>query len=264
MKTVFFEKIKGFHDEDFGQALSIIPKVDYLKFRNRVVAASIFAGLLFTFSSFTFGPVDNATLADDLPQKKVQRVKVVVNKDGKETKIDTTFNLPDEKMINFKVDSMLKKLDVDGIVSNESGVVIHRGGKAMYLNHPKGANLPGEEQFDIFIQHGDSGKMTHKKKIIRIGEGENFSFGNAEGDLLVPPPPPPPMPPFPIEFRQRFSGDPFAFDPGDAAIISYDKKDIGKGLEKITIIRKKQAGNNPKKEVKVQVDVSDDVKKSIK
>lgn len=263
MKTVFFEKIKGFHDEDFGQALSIIPKVDYLNFRNRVVAASIFAALMFTFSSFTFGPVDNAVLVDDAPQKKVQRVKVVVNKDGKETKIDTTFNLPDEKMISFKVDSMLKKLDVEGIASGKSGVVIHRGGKAMYLNHPKGANLPGEEQFDIFIQHGDSGKMTNKKKIIRIGEGENFSFGDSEGDLLVPPPPPPPppVPPFPIEFHQLFSGDPFAFDPDDAAIISYDKKDIGKGLEKITIIRKKQSGNNPQKEVKVKVDVSDEAKK---
>jgi len=263
MKTVFFEKIKGFRDENIGQALSVIPKVDYLNFRNRVVAASIFTGLLFTFSSFTFGPVDNAVLVDDAPQKKVQRVKVVVNKDGKETKIDTTFNLVDEKMITHKVDSILKKLDIEGIVSNKSGVVIHRGGKEMYLNHQQGANLPGEEQFDIFIQHGDSGKMTHKKKIIRIGEGENFSFGDVEGDLLVPPPPPPPppVPPFPFEFNQRFSSDPFAFDPDDAAIISYDKKDIGKGLEKITIIRKKQAGHEQKKEVKVKVDVSDDAKK---
>lgn len=262
MKTIFFEKINGFRDENFGQALSIIPKVDYLKFRNRVVAASIFAGLLFTFSSFTFGLVDNAALVDDAPQKKVQRVKIVVNKDGKETKIDTTFNLIDEKMITHKVDSMLKQIDIKGIVSRGSGVVIHRGGKAMYLNHPKIANRMGEEQYDIFIQNGDSGKMTQKKKIIRIGEGENFPFGDKDGDVLMPPPPPPPpMPPFPVEFHQRFSGDPFAFDPDDAAIISYDKKDIGKGLEKITIIRKKQTGRDPKKEVKVQVDVSDDAKK---
>lgn len=262
MKTIFFEKTKGFYDKDFGKALSTIPKVDYLNFRNRVVTASIFAGLLITFSSFTFGLVDDAVLVDDAPQKKVQRVKVVVNKDGKETKIDTTFNLVDEKMITHKVDSMLKKLDIEGVVANKSGVVIHRGGKAMLLNHQKGANLPGEERYDIFIQNGDSGKMTQRKKIIRIGEGDNFPFGDADGDLLMPPPPPPPpMPPFPMELHQRFGGDLFAFDPDDAAIISYDKKDIGKGLEKITIIRKKQAGHDKKKEIKVKVDVSDDAKK---
>jgi hypothetical protein len=33
--------------------------------------------------------------------------------------------------------------------------------------------------------------------------------------------------------------DPFAFDPTDTTIVSYNKKDMGKGLEKITIVRKK-------------------------
>jgi hypothetical protein len=33
--------------------------------------------------------------------------------------------------------------------------------------------------------------------------------------------------------------DPFAFDPADTTIVSYNKKDMGKGLEKITIVRKK-------------------------
>jgi hypothetical protein len=69
------------------------------------------------------------------------------------------------------------------------------------------------------------------------------------------------MPPFPFEYQQRFNGDPFALDPNDDAIISYDKKDIGKGLEKITIIRKKQVKHDLNKDVKVHVDVSDDSKK---
>jgi hypothetical protein len=33
--------------------------------------------------------------------------------------------------------------------------------------------------------------------------------------------------------------DPFAFDPTDPTIVSYQKKDVGKDEEKITIVRKK-------------------------
>jgi hypothetical protein len=264
MKRIFYEKIRGFRDENFRQALSVIPNVDHSNLRKRIVVTSLFAGLMFTASSFTFGPVDDAVLVDNTPQKKEQRVKVVVRKDGKETKIDTTFNLPNEKMINLKVDSILKNLDVEGIESGKSNIVIHRGEKAMHWNHHNGEGLPGEEQFDILVQSGDSGKVMHKRKIFRFGEGNDaLTMGDDEGDNLIPPPPPPPppMPPFPFEYQQRFNGDPFALDPNDDAIISYDKKDIGKGLEKITIIRKKQVKHDLNKDVKVHVDVSDDSKK---
>ena len=44
-------------------------------------------GMLFVASSFTFGPVDDAQLTGNDPQKKEQRVKVVVNVDGKQTEI---------------------------------------------------------------------------------------------------------------------------------------------------------------------------------
>ena len=261
MKRIFYEKIRGFQNENFREASSAIPKVDYLKLRNRIAFAAIFAGLLFTVTSFTFGPVDDAVLADNVPQKKEQRVKVVVRKDGKETKIDTTFNLPDEKMINLKVDSMLKNLNVEGIPGH-SDIVIHRGGKAMRWNNNNMENLPGEEQFDILVQNGDSGKVMHKRKIIRLSDGSaDMIINDEDGDNLMPPPPPPPPPPFPFEYNQRFGGDPFAFDADDSDIISYDKKDIGKGLEKITIIRKKQVKHNLNKDVNVQVDVSDDSKK---
>ena len=43
--------------------------------------------------------------------------------------------------------------------------------------------------------------------------------------------------------------------------ISYEKKDIGKGLEKITIIRKKRTENTTNKDVEVKVEVTDDQKK---
>jgi hypothetical protein len=260
MKRIFYEKIRGLSDESFTQVLSQMVKVDHPVLCKRIVVTSAFAAMLFTASSFTFGPVD-ASLVADAPQKKEQHVKVVINQDGKETKIDTTFNLSDEKMINFKVDSMLKKLDIKGIENEASDMVVLLGEKARYWNQLSRENMPRTEQFDILIQNGDSGKVMHKRKIVRLAEGnDNLSDGDDPGDNLMPPPPPPPVPPFPLEYHQRFNFDPFALDPNDDAIISYDKKDIGKGLEKITIIRKKQ-NKEQNRDVNVKVDVSDEQKK---
>ena len=170
-----------------------------LSLRNRLVSSAALIALLLTASSFTFNPSVDAPLAGDGHQKKEQKVKVIVKKEGKEMKIDTTFNFPDEKMINFKVDSMLSKLG---------------------------------------IEENDSGMTRHMKKIIHMGdEGNVISPDDLNNSDLMPPPPPPPPPPF---MNGQFGTDPFAFGTNNASIISYTKKDIGKGLEKITIIRKKQ------------------------
>ncbi len=216
-----------------------------LSLKNSIMVTSGLIGLLFTASSFSFGPVDAALLTGDPPQKKEQRVKVVVNRDGKQIKIDTTFNLPDEKMVQLKVDSMLKHLDLGGFTSGGSDIVIHRGGKRLSFNHSEGSNFPGNEEIDINIQHGDSGKMRNERRIIHIR-------GNENDELIAPLPPPPPHAPV-MMIRKRLGGDSFAFDPNDESVISYDKKDIGKGLEKITIIRKKQADRDVKKEVNAKV-----------
>ncbi|HZK97749.1 MAG TPA: hypothetical protein VFC67_26330 [Prolixibacteraceae bacterium] len=230
-----------------------------LSLRNRVVAGTVLTALLFSASSFTFSPFVDAPLADNPPQKKEQRIKIIVIKDGKETKIDTTFNFPDEKMVNAKVDSMLKKFDVEGIKSEKFDVLINHPGKRMKFIS-RGENLPGDEQFDVMIQQGDSGLTKHVRKIIHVSaDGDVISMGDPENsEFLAPPPPPPPPPPFMM--NEQFGGDPFSFDTNDASIISYDKKDIGKGLEKITIIRKKKAERNEKREVQVRVETSDDSK----
>ena len=232
-----------------------------LNLRFKVVVAVLFMGLLFTTSSFTFGPVGDVQLVGDPPQNKEQKVKIVVSTDGKVTKIDTTFNLPDEKMIQVKVDSMLKKMEIVGIEPDMKNIVIHRGGKHMQWSSKNGDKFPGEEQFDIMIQSGDSGMTKKMRKIVCIGKDGNISSSvDNEGDELLPPPPPPP-PPYPgMMFDQQFGRDPFAFDSNDKSIISYDKKDIGKGLEKITIIRKKQAEHKKMEEIEVKTEVSEDTK----
>ncbi len=230
-----------------------------LRLKNKVVVGAVLMALLFSATSFTFSPFVDAPLVDNPPQKKEQRVKVIVKKDGKETKIDTTFNFPDEKMVNAKVDSILKKFDVKGNESEKFDVLIQHPGKRMkFIN--RGENLPGDEQFDIMIQHGDSGLTKHVRKIIRVGaDGDVISMGDSEDNEFLSPPSPPPPPPFMM--NGQFGGDPFSFDTNDASIISYDKKDIGKGLEKITIIRKKKVGRNENREVQVRVETSDDSKK---
>jgi len=210
-----------------------------------VFGAALMAMLL-SASSFTFNPSVDAPLAGDGPQKKEQKVKVIVKKDGKETRIDTTFTLPDEKMINWKVDSMLTKLGVEGNDSGRLNVLIHHPVKRMKYMNRGGANLPEDEQFDVLIQQGDSGMTKHLRKVIRVGEnGDVISSGDMdENEFLAPPPPPPPPPPVPSFMMDGQSwGDSFEFDANDAAVISYTKKDIGKGLEKITIIRKKRPEN---------------------
>ncbi len=232
-----------------------------LSWKNRMVFGAALMAMLLSASSFTFNPSVDASLASDGPQKKEQKVKVIVKKDGKETKIDTTFNLPDEKMINWKVDSMLSKLGIERNDSGRLNVLILHPGKRMKYTNRGGANLPEDEQFDVMIQQGDSGMTKHMRKIIRMGEnGDVISLGDMEdNEFLAPPPPPPPPPPFMM--NGHFGNDPFAFDTNDENIISYEKKDIGKGLERITIIRKKKSENKENKEVQVKVETSYDSKK---
>ena len=232
-----------------------------LSLSNKVVAGAVLLVILFTASSFTFRPAIDAQLVGDAPQKKEQKVKVIIKKDGKETKIDTVFNLPDEKMINFKVDSMLKSLNVTGIDSGKFDVFIHHPGKHMKYMNRGGGNFPGDEQFDILIQRGDSGSTKHQRKIVRMGdEGDVTSLSDLEdNEILPPPPPPPPCPPFMM--NSQFGSGPFSFDANDESIISYDKKDIGKGLEKITIVRKKRPEPKKKEEINVEAEISADSKK---
>ncbi len=173
-------------------------------------------------------------------------------------KIDTTFDFQDKKVIQMKVDSILKKLEVTNGKSGEPNIVILKGGKNMHSITKSGSNLPGEEHFQIFVSNGDTGDVKCEKKVIRIAHGGNLTAFDSDGELI---PPPPPVPPFHMKSFKLSGGDPFAMDPDDKDIISYDKKDIGKGLEKITIIRKKQSSKSEEKEVQVKVEVSDEQKK---
>jgi hypothetical protein len=229
-------------------------------------------GLLLATAAVSFGQVEKAKTTDKTPQKKEQsvsvtvnaeknqqnkeqRVKIIVDENGKVTKIDTTFNLLDEKVLQHKVDSMMRSLEKDGKMTGEHKVIILRGGDQM-----KHAVHSGDNQFEVFYDTNDSGKVKHARRIIRMENG-NVLTDDFEGGMMPPPPPMPPMAPGHMKMMRFGGGDPYAHDPDNADIVSYEKKDIGKGLEKITIVRKKHVEVQSGKEFEVKSDTSVEPKK---
>ena len=195
--------------------------------------------------------VTKSATAHDGDQKKEQHVKVMVSHNGKVTKIDTTFNFADEKLIQLKVDSLLKKLEVVKGKDGEHNVIIMRG------MGPNG----GSRQYSVMYHNCDSNGVKSGKKVVMIGHGNGIATFDSDGDMMLPPPPPPPPPPFHMNGFRINNGDPFAMDPDNKDIISYDKKDIGKGLEKITIVRKKHTPGAEGKKAEMKVEVTEDDKK---
>ena len=217
-------------------------------------------GLFLITTMFSFGQTGKAATSPKGPEKKEQHVKVMINKNGKVTKIDTTFNFADEKMTQLKVDSLLKRLDVvDGKDGKANVIIMHRGGKNHMESHSLN-NGPGEEMVTVMIQDDDTGKVKGQHKVLRINKDFGFTTTfDSEGGMLPPPPPPPP--PMHVRGFKMIKDDPFAMDPNDQDIVTYDKKDIGKGLEKITIVRKKRVPESEEKNIEMKVTVSDDQKK---
>lgn len=214
-------------------------------------------GLLLAATLLSFGQTEKAAQDQKTAPKKVQRIKMVMKQNGKEIKIDTTFNFADEKMVKAKVDSIMKKLEKEGIQLGDSNRIFRHEGKRFTWSRRDGKDLPGSEQFDVIVQSGDSGKMKHERRIVHIGPGDYVTTFDQDGDML---PPRPPMPPQRVKAFRFAGGDPFVMDPNDKDIVSYHRKDLGKGLEKITIVRKIH-DPEAKKEVKVQVHVQDEPKK---
>jgi len=149
------------------------------------------------------------------PQKKEQQIKVVVKEDPKQVEKGMTI-MADTIYHQMGDDLKNKKVTVTVIESKEGR------GKSNTYTYTISDSLQNKEAHKTVRSDSDK-KMIFMKS----GDGENF-------DLPTPPP---------SARAYRIMGhsmrDPFAFDPADTSIVSYNKKDMGKGLEKITIVRKK-------------------------
>lgn len=224
-----------------------------MKSRTALFAAS-FAFLL-ALSSFSFGPVDDVSFQDDELQQKEKRVKVVVHKDGKTKQIDTTFTSVDGKLPDAKIDSILKELDVAGGGKEMERIVMIGGPDKMVWQDKKGVTQFSGDSIKVIVIEKDS--LNHfGKKMMHSGNGKNRMIFIQKGNEGMMPPMPQFLGDCPVMIHKQFR-DRFAFDPNDENIVSYDRKDVGKDMEKITIVRKKVKVENKEEEVNVKVDVID-------
>jgi hypothetical protein len=200
------------------------------------------AGLATVLLSFTFIQKNET----DQEPKKVRHIKMTKIENGKKMELDTvlhnddvfvwngdTINPPKHgKMMHSSGGNGMKHMDVtvDDEGGNENVMIMkHRGGKP---GEPIILNLDNGEDMEIVTENVDSlGKRIIVRKHITDGDGNHMIFFD-DGDMKHFTP----MSPVP-HMRMRHSGQ--IIDLNDPNVISYKKKDLSGGREKIEIIRKK-------------------------
>jgi hypothetical protein len=176
-------------------------------------------------------------------KKKITHVKVVTIKDGKETVIDTSFTGENMKVFSHTGDKSFSwvtsgdSLKVDTLTEDFEYITgAGKGKKMVIMRH-------GKDEGPMVIREmeteGDSGKkiVVHVEKI-SPEDGDilinHRSFGR-QGRLS----PAPLFPPASLTTGQafRFQNNTNVINLADPGIISYKKKKLSGGREKITIIR---------------------------
>ena len=175
--------------------------------------------LTILIAGFCFSTVTCVAQNTVQPPKQEKGAKVVIGEDPVKVKHDMT----------LLADSIYHQLGTDqGTDLKEKKVtvtVIESGdgtGNGSTFTYTIGDSLQNKEGHKIVRSAGGQ-----KMIIMRDGKSEDI-------DLTAMPA---------TGKRYKINGfslrDPFAFDPADTTIVSYKKKDMAKGLEKITIVRKK-------------------------
>lgn len=189
--------------------------------------------------------------------KKSRHIKMIKIENGKKMELDTVFTNDD--VFVWKGDTVNpikhtgkysssgsdKMQRVDVKVDRQDGkekvmIFKHRGGKS---GEPMIWNMDSGDDMEIITEDVDSvGKRIVVRKRMNDGVEDHLSFRNGDFDMLVPPPPPPPVPPMPPfshmkVMKMQHTGQ--IIDLNDPNIVSYKKKDVKGGMEKIEIIRKK-------------------------
>lgn len=219
--------------------------------RNTLTTIGLAGASVIVLSSFAF-----MQKSDEVQEpKKNRHVRMVKVVDGKKTAIDTVFT--DDKVFVWNGDTInpvkhgeMKHMDIVKHVGKDgkSNVMIfkHPGGKP---GEPMIWNMDTEEQMDI-ITDDDSpeGKKIIIRKHMKDGDADHMMFLNGPDSRPFPPAPPvPPMPGVPHVKMMGIQHGGKVIDLNDPDIISYKKKDMSGGREKIEIIRKKS--DNPEHDV---------------
>lgn len=189
--------------------------------------------------------------------KKSRHIKMIKIENGKKMELDTVFTNDDVFVWNGDTVNPIKHTGkysssgpdkmqrVDVKVDRQDGkekvmIFKHRGGKS---GEPMIWNMDSGDDMEIVTEDVDSvGKRIVVRKRMNNGIEDHMSFRNGDYDMLVSPPPPPPVPPMPPfshmkVMKMQHAGQ--IIDLNDPNIVSYKKKDVKGGMEKIEIIRKK-------------------------
>jgi len=190
--------------------------------------------------------------------KKSRHIKMVKIENGKKMELDTVLTGNDvfvwngdtinpEKRIGKLSSSKFDKMHQVGVTVDDrkgkENVMFfkHRGGKS---GEPIIWNMDSGDDLEIITEDVDSlGKRIVVRKRMKDGDFDAMGFTNGDFDMIAPPAPPvPPMPPVPPfshlkMMKMQHAGQ--NIDLNDPNIVSYKKKEVKGGMEKIEIIRKK-------------------------
>lgn len=194
-------------------------------------------------SSFVVGGNDD----NGQQPKKSRHVRLVKIENGKKMEIDTVF---------ANDDVFVWQGDTINPMKHKGGMMVHRFGKGdgkanvMVFKQRDGKgedpmffDMKTADDMDVLIDNNDTtGKKVMIRKIMRDSPDGNVMFFRGHGPGHFPPVPPvPPAPPVPHIMKFKHSGK--VIDLNDPNVISYKKKDLSGGREKIEIIRKKADEN---------------------
>jgi len=206
------------------------------------------AGITTALLSFTFVQKGNEVQEP----KKSRHIKMVKIENGKKMELDTV--LTNDDVFVWHGDTIGGKMGGKHFSSSGTGKMQHvnvtvddKDGKenVMIIRHNKGKsgepmiwNMDSGDDMEIVTEDIDSlGKQIVVRKRIKDGEGKHMMFFNDSDMKHFPPVPPvPPVAHF-KSLRENQSGR--LIDLNDPNIVTYKKKDLKGGLEKIEIIRKK-------------------------
>lgn len=200
------------------------------------VTGGLAAAMLFTSFAFT----------QDQDQKKTRHVKLTKIDNGKTMHLDTMLSGDDvfiwngdtinpEKHIRPFSPSGFDQLHNTDRMDRQRRTKIYKGGAGRDMDRLMLQSDSGED-FHIFTEEGDSAQkriMIHKR--LRDGSGENHMIFLDESAGR----PVPGIPPVPHIRQFRGKNSAKGINLNDPNVISYKKKDIGQGRERIEIIRKK-------------------------
>ncbi|MBA4408714.1 MAG: hypothetical protein Q8S54_07635 [Bacteroidota bacterium] len=207
------------------------------------------AGLTLTLVSFTIIQKSHEVQEP----KKGRHIKMTKIENGKKMELDTVFTddqvfvwngdtvNPVKHMKHLSPSGFDKAHQVDVKVEHKGGnekvmIIKHKGGKA---GEPMIWRMDSGDDMEIITEDNDStGKRIVVRKRLRDGD-ENQVFYFKNGDMGHFPPMPPVLPMKMMKMQQ--SGQ--IINLNDPNIVSYRKKEMSGGREKIEIIRKKTADN---------------------